>query len=69
MIPVLNTISVISAFVFGVGVLYWIMDATVGKIKFFHSHFEWNGMQIKDFIFLAISIFVILSFLDFYKPY
>jgi len=69
MANILNLISIVSAFVFGAGVLYWIMDITIGRIKILHSQFEWHGLQVKDFIFLAVSVFLILFFFDFYKPY
>lgn len=66
---ILNFISVLSAFIFGVGILYWLMDETVGKVKFLNSEKEWNGLQIKDFIFLLFSIVILISLFDFYKPY
>lgn len=65
----LNLISVISAFIFGVGFLYMLMDATIGKIKIFHTDREWYGLQVKDFVFLIIAIVILLSNFDFYKPY
>ena len=69
MSSILNLISVASAFVFGVGFLYWMMDATIGKLKFLHSEKEWIGLQIKDFVFLISAAVLILSVFDFYKPY
>lgn len=69
MATLLNYISIVSAFVFGVGFLYWIMDATIGRLKFLHSEKEWNGLQLKDFIFFSFSVILLLSFFDFYKPY
>lgn len=69
MTTLLNGISVLSSFVFGVGVLYWIMDVTIGKLKFLHSETEWNGLQYKDFIFLAASCMILLTTVSFYQPY
>lgn len=69
MSTVFNLISVVSAFIFGVGLLYWIMDVTIGKLKFLHSDKEWNGMQYKDLIFILFSAVILLSIFDFYKPY
>lgn len=66
---ILNFISFVSAFIFGVGVLYWIMDITIGKLKAIHSDKEWNGLQAKDFVFLFLSAILLLSLFDFYKPY
>ena len=65
----MNLVSVIAAFLFGTGIIYLSLDATIGKLKFLNSKFEWNGLQIKDFFFLAIAVIVILSFFSFYKPY
>lgn len=65
----LNYISASVAFLFGVGIIYWFLDVTIGRIKAFNSKFEWNGLQIKDFVFLATSAIFILSNFSFYKPY
>ncbi|WP_294288600.1 hypothetical protein [uncultured Chryseobacterium sp.] len=69
MATLFNTISVASAFIFGVGFLYWVMDATIGRLNFLHSKKEWNGLQLKDVIFLLFSAIFLLSIFDFYKPY
>ncbi len=69
MSAVLNLISVTSAFLFAVGIIYCIFDLTIGKIKIFNSSFIWHGLQIKDFIFLFISIILIFKFTNFYRPY
>lgn len=69
MSTIMNLVSVVSAFVFGVGCLYWIMDVTIGKLKFLHSDKEWNGLQYKDYAFLVLSAVFLIFFLDFYKPY
>lgn len=66
---ILNFISAAAAFIFGVGVIYIFLDATIGKLKFLHSKFEWYGLQVKDFVFLVISGFVILSFTSVVLPY
>jgi len=69
MSSMLNFISIVSAFIFGVGFVYCIMDATIGKLKVLHSEKEWNGLQYKDFVFLFISATILLCFFDFYKPF
>lgn len=66
---ILNIVSIISAFGFGVGCLYLLMDATIGRIKIFHSKFEWYGFQIKDFIFLILAVVFLLSNFSFVRPY
>ena len=66
---ILNTVSVAAAFVFGVGGLYIILDSTIGRLKFLKSKFEWNGLQIKDFVFLAVAATILLTCCSFVKPY
>ena len=34
---IINIVSVIAAFGFGVGCLYLLMDTTIGRLKVFHS--------------------------------
>ncbi len=65
---IINIVSIMSAFGFGVGCLYLIMDVTIGRIKIFHSKFEWRGLQIKDFIFLIIAVVFLLSNFSFVRP-
>lgn len=65
----LNVISSLLAFTFGTGVIYLIFHYTIGRLKFLDSKFEWNGLQIKDFVFLGIGAFIILFFFSFYLPY
>lgn len=66
---ILNTLSAASAFLFGVGIIYLLLDNTIGRLPILHSKFEWRGLQIKDFVFLAIGAGVILGFTSFYLPY
>lgn len=66
---ILNFISVVSALLFGVGILYWIMDVSIGKLKFLYSEREWHGLQYKDAVFLIVSLILILTTSTFYKPY
>lgn len=66
---ILNSISVISAFLFGVGCIYLLLDATLGKLKLIHSKFEWLGLQVKDFVFLGFAAFSIIYFTDFILPF
>jgi hypothetical protein len=66
---ILNAISATSMFVFGVGIIYILLDSTVGRLAILASKFEWRGLQIKDFVFLLIGIVLILGFTSFYLPY
>jgi hypothetical protein len=65
----LNILSVISAFVFGTGMIYLTLDNTIGRFRFLSSRFEWMGLQIKDFIFLFIAMMTLICFVNFVKPY
>ncbi len=69
MTPLLNFISVASAFIFGVGSLYWLMDITLGKLRLLHSNKDWHGMQYKDFVFLLIAALILINVFSFYKPH
>ena len=53
---VLNTISALTSILFGIGAMYCLLDFTFGKVRVLNSKFEWNKLQIKDFVFLLISI-------------
>jgi hypothetical protein len=59
----------LSASLFGVGIIYLVLDTTIGKIKVFRSKFEWHGLQIKDFVFLIIAIVILLTFFEIKQPY
>ncbi len=65
----LNLISIIAAFLFGTGILYLLMNATIGKLKILNSKFEWNGFQVKDFIFITAAAIILILTFDFVKPY
>lgn len=65
---VINIVSIVSAFGFGVGCLYLLMDVTIGRIKIFHSKFEWMGLQIKDFVFLIVAVVLVLYSFLFVRP-
>ena len=69
MTSILNVFSSIITFLFATGGIYMFLDYTLGKIKFFHSGFEWNGLQIKDFVFLTIAFVTMVVFFHPYYPY
>lgn len=60
---IINIISILSASVFGVGMVYIILDSTIGRVKILSSEFEWHGLQIKDFVFLGLSVLIFIVFL------
>lgn len=65
----LNTISVVATFIVSVGLIWLILDNTIGRFRFMKSTFNWYGFQVKDFIFISLSSLFILCFFDFYLPY
>ncbi len=68
-ILILNTISIISAFIFGVGVLYIAM-AHLLKLVDHNNHKQilW-GFSLPDIVILIISAVIVLSGFTLYKPY
>ena len=66
---ILNLISTSGAFIFGVGIIYVVLDVTIGRVKLLHSKYEWNGLQVKDFTFLLIAALFLLLKFDFYHPF
>lgn len=69
MLQVLNSISVLSAFLFFTGIIYLFLDATVGRVKIFHSRFEWHGFQIKDVVFIFLALIILFEYTAFIEPY
>lgn len=65
----LNFISTGAALLFGIGLIYTILDETIGRIRIIQSKFEWNGLQIKDFVFLIISSIILLGNYTFIRPF
>ena len=65
----LNIISTLSAFGFGIGCLYMLMDATLGRLEILKSEFEWYGLQTKDIIFLLLSVLIFLCNVSIIYPY
>lgn len=66
---ILNSISVIATFIVSVGVLWLILDNTIGRLNFTKSKNDWFGFQIKDAAFISFSAFIVLYYFDFYLPY
>ena len=69
MLQLVNAISILASFVFGTGFIYVLLDFTVGRLRFLNLSFEWNGLQIKDFVFLGIGVFIVLFFATFVVPF
>lgn len=66
---ILNSISVTAAFVFGIGVIYFLLDYIFGNIKLIQSKNKWYGFQVKDLVMIIFAIVFILSTVNFVKPY
>lgn len=56
----IKIISNIASVIFSIGVIYIFLDQTVGRLRSLRSKFVWYGLQVKDFIFLGISIIAFL---------
>lgn len=65
---IINVVSVIAAFGFGVGCLYFIDGHNNGRLKVFHSDSDLFGFQIKDLVFLVLAIVLLLSNFTFIRP-
>lgn len=65
---IINIVSVIAAFGFGVGCLYLLMDITIGRLKVLCFDYELFGFQIKDLVFLVLAIVFLLSNFTFIRP-
>lgn len=66
---ILNSISQLSSIVFAVGIVYLILEATIGKIKKINHKKALLGVDVKDYIFLVAAIFIVIYFFDTIKPY
>jgi hypothetical protein len=69
MSQILNFISVASSFLFAIGIIYILLDVTLGKLKILRGKYEWNGLQLKDFIFLLVSFLMVVNCIKFHSPY
>jgi len=65
----LNVISVLSAFGFGVGCIYLLIDATLGRFKFLQFDADLYGIPLKDLFFLALSVIILLLNVSFIMPF
>lgn len=54
-----NVISVLSAFGFGIGCIYLLIDATLGRLKFLQFDADLYGIPLKDLFFL---LYLLLSY-------
>lgn len=64
----INEISVISAFGFATGIIYLILDCTIGGINIIKAKSEHFGFQIKEITFLIIAI-LLATKLKFIRPF
>ena len=63
MLNLLNLISVVATFILIEGMVYFILNFTVGKIAVI------KRFQYKDLVFLLIGLILILKFFRFYLPH
>lgn len=70
----LNSISVLATFVTAIGIIYLLLDNTVGRIGKLRVYHISKSILLKDAIFVTLAIAVIVSLLilnviSFYKPW
>ncbi len=64
----LNSISFAASFTVAILTLYFIQYFTIGMIPKLR-HWTWKRIYVKDVIFVAVALLVIITFFDFYLPY
>ena len=64
---ILNTISVVSSIIFGVGIIYLILSYSLGR--FIKSNKTIFNIEAKEFIFMATAVIVLFYFFNIYVPY
>ena len=64
---IVNILSVIFAYGFAIGCIYFFIDATIGRIKLLHVEFGLFGVHIKD-VFLLIVAVLLASKLKVIRP-
>ena len=65
---VLNIISVLATFCVTFGLLYFVQRFTFGLLPFFKKEIQ-QTITVGDVVFSTTSLFFIIAFVDFYKPY
>lgn len=65
----LNLLSQSSAILFATGIIYLALSATIGKIKWINHEKFIMGIQIKELVFLVVSLMIVIVFFDAIKPY
>jgi uncharacterized membrane protein YkgB len=66
---ILNSISVLTTFVTTVGIIYILLNESVGKIRGFRSISIGKNLLLKDILFLIVALLLIQRYVTFYKPW
>lgn len=64
----LNMLSVATAFLATLALLFYLQKLTIGLIPLFRRSL-YKTVQIGDIVFLGTSILMIVNFVEFYRPY
>lgn len=64
----LNMIAVLATFIAVLGTLFLIQKITIGLLPIFKRAI-YRSVSFGDPIFIFTSMFIILKYLDFYRPY
>ena len=65
----LNTISIIATFIVAQGVIYFVLDMTMGKLSILNFEIVKSKIQVKQILFLLLGLYIFLFFFDFYLPW
>lgn len=64
----LNFLSVGSTFIVITGIIYFVLNLTLGWIKFLNRTVL-NLISIKDLVFYSIAILLQIKYVTFYQPW
>ncbi len=64
----LNILSLVGSFLIVFGVLFWLQDQTIGRLSILQDLNVFCFIQLKDLLFTATSLILILKFVSFYTP-
>lgn len=70
----LNSISIIATFVTSIGIIYLLLNNTVGRIGKLREVVLFKAIQLKDVLFVTVALAIIVTLLifriiTFYKPW
>lgn len=64
----LDILSLIGSFLIAFGVIYLALELSFGQVQCFRQIIVFKVIHLKDLIFTAVTLLLILKFVDFYLP-